>query len=98
MLGDLRLHLVRTDRDRPATPVAAPGLAHFCVSVDSYAELEKVRDLLNACPLLEAWAPFAIETAPMLGEGLASHCEERPPRHTLYARDPDGVELEVRCY
>lgn len=99
MLGNLRLHIVPRDQvsgpDSARPPV---GLDHFSVSVDSVAALERLRDFLNTCPVVERFAPFAIEDSEMLGQGLAEHAEERPPAKTLYAKDPDGITLEVRCY
>lgn len=96
MLGDLRLHILPVQGDPRAT--ATHGLDHMSVNVESVAQLEQVRDLLNDSPLVAAWAPFAIEESTMLGDGLSEHAEERPPRKTLYAKDPDGIVLEIRCY
>lgn len=99
MLGNLRLHLVQavgetSDKRCEGTQ----GIDHLCVSVDSLAELTAVCHLLNSCSLLAGFGPFAIQESPPLGDGFQDHAEERPPLRTLYAHDPDGISLEIRCY
>lgn len=97
MLGDLRLHLVKAENGDKA-PVGSGGIDHLCVSVETLEQLETVRDLINGCPLLEGKGPFAIQESPKLSSDQCGHAEQRPPRRTLYARDPDGIALEIRCY
>ncbi len=98
MLGDLRLHFVRATSPNETASDAAPRIEHFCVSVDSIHELEKLRDRVNACELIKHLGPFEIQESPPLGEGFAGHAEQRPPKKTLYVKDPDGIMMEVRCY
>ena len=38
------------------------------------------------------------ERAIVLGDGGKDHCEERPPRKTLYFQDPDGNPYEITSY
>jgi catechol 2,3-dioxygenase-like lactoylglutathione lyase family enzyme len=96
MLGNLRLHLVQAKTFDPPREDAV-GIDHICVSVETFADLESVRDKLNASPLIAPFGPFHIQESPPLGPGQ-SHSEERPPVRTLYAKDPDGIGLEIRCY
>jgi catechol 2,3-dioxygenase-like lactoylglutathione lyase family enzyme len=97
MLGDLRLHMIEAT-DRATVKDGRLGIDHICVAVGSYADLVKVRDRINAFEGGSALAPFEIEDSEMLGDGMMEHAEERPPLKTLYARDPDGIVVEVRAY
>lgn len=96
VLGEIRLHLVP---DSGATDVQrrSPRIDHLCLRVATLDDLSAVEKLLNAHPAL-AGRPCEIEDSPPLGEGGKEHCEERPPRKTLYFQDPDGIRLEVRAY
>lgn len=98
MLGDLRLHIVRAPEPEERVSEKAPRIEHFCLSVDSTHELEKLRDRVNGCELIKHMGPFEIQESPPLGEGFAGHAEQRPPNRTLYMKDPDGIMIEVRCY
>lgn len=96
VLGEIRLHLIP---DHAATDVQhrSTRIDHLCLRVRSLADLAEVEKLLNAHPALVDH-PCEIEDSPPLGEGGKEHCEERPPRKTLYFQDPDGIRLEVRAY
>jgi catechol 2,3-dioxygenase-like lactoylglutathione lyase family enzyme len=100
MLGDLRLHLVPTVARDGATAVdeGAAGIDHFCLSVASVRDLHALCERLNAFQRAIGGAPCELVGSPMLGEGFAGHAEERPPLKTLYMRDPDGIQLEIRAY
>lgn len=86
MLGNQRLHILPAARS--AYEAERSGVNHFCLSVASLADLQRVAALVGA----------EIEESEMLGEGLAEHCEERPPLRTAYFADPDGIGIELRCY
>lgn len=96
VLGEIRLHLI-PDSDATNVEHRAPRIDHLCLRVSSLEALSDVEQLINAHPAL-AGRPCEIEDSPQLGEGGKEHCEERPPRKTLYFEDPDGIRLEVRAY
>jgi len=96
MLGDLRLHIVQGDGG--SVQPGGVGLDHVCVSVENLATLEDLCARLNSYPDITAFGPFAIQDSPPLGADFTEHAEQHVPRQTLYARDPDGINLEFRCY
>ncbi len=98
LLGDLRLHIVRAPDPDLKQSELAPRIEHFCLSVDTTAELERLCDQVNGCELIKHMGPFEIQESPLLGASFADHAEQHPPRKTLYLRDPDGIMLEIRCY
>jgi catechol 2,3-dioxygenase-like lactoylglutathione lyase family enzyme len=97
VLGELRLHLV-PDEGATQKTQRAPRIDHLCLRVSSLDELTAVEKHVNAHPSLVGRHPVEVEDSPPLGEGGVDHCEERPPRKTLYFQDPDGIRLEVRAY
>lgn len=97
VLGDIRLHLVPDSGAVQKTP-RSPRIDHLCLRVSSLDALTEVEHHVNAHPLLAGRRPCEVEDSPPLGEGGMDHCEERPPRKTLYFADPDGIRLEVRAY
>lgn len=96
VLGDIRLHLI-PDSHATDAEHRSSRIDHLCLRVKSLADLGEVEKLINSHPAL-ANKPCEIEDSPPLGEGGKEHCEERPPRKTLYFEDPDGIRLEVRAY
>jgi catechol 2,3-dioxygenase-like lactoylglutathione lyase family enzyme len=96
VLGEIRLHIVPADGPDGATP--ASRIDHLCLRIASVEALEALGDRLNAHPLRAGRSACVVEDSPPLGEGGADHCEEYPPRKTLYFEDPDGIRLEVRAY
>lgn len=96
VLGEIRLHLI-PDREANDVQRRSPRIDHLCLRVASLDDLTAVEKLINAHPALVG-RPCEIEDSPPLGEGGKDHCEERPPRKTLYFEDPDGIRLEVRAY
>ena len=97
VLGEIRLHLVPDQGATPKTP-RSPRIDHLCLRVASLEALSEVEHHVNAHPSLAGRRPCEVEDSPPLGEGGVDHCEERPPRKTLYFQDPDGIRLEVRAY
>ena len=97
VLGDIRLHLV-PDEGATQKKARAPRIDHLCLRVSSLEVLNEVERHVNAHPLLARKRPCVVEDSPPLGDGGKDHCEERPPRKTLYFQDPDGIRLEVRAY
>ncbi len=100
VLGEIRLHLVPSENgdDRSSTARPASRIDHLCLRVSSVEALSSVQERINAHPLLVGRAQCEVEDSPPLGERGADHCEEFPPRKTLYFHDPDGIRLEIRAY
>jgi hypothetical protein len=96
VLGDVRLHLVPADGTSSVD--RASRIDHLCLQVSSVEDLVLLQETVNAHPLRRQFAPCIVDESPQLGEGGKEHCEERPPRKTLYFEDPDGIRLEVRAY
>lgn len=97
MLGSQRLHLV-LDKGEAKGPVDGIGINHFCLQVPQLSDLAAFAKRLEACELIAHLGGIIIEDSPMLGDGLDHHCEERPPLKTLYFKDPDSINIEVRAY
>jgi catechol 2,3-dioxygenase-like lactoylglutathione lyase family enzyme len=97
LLGDVRLHLIPAEAGS-ATQPASTRIDHLCLQVSSVDDLASLQEMINGHPLLQGRNPCMVEDSPPLGEGGKEHCEERPPRKTLYFEDPDGIRLEVRAY
>lgn len=97
VLGEIRLHLI-PDEGASQKKARAPRIDHLCLRVASLEALGQVEEHVNAHPLFAGRRPCEVEDSPPLGEGGKEHCEERPPRKTLYFEDPDGIRLEVRAY
>jgi len=102
VLGEIRLHLVPTPEAELGTgsDVALPPsrIDHLCMRVATLEALAKMEEHINAHPRIAGRAECEVEDSPPLGEGGIDHCEERPPRKTLYFNDPDGIRLEIRAY
>lgn len=96
MLGEVRLHI--TPAETSGGPPASAGLDHFCAFVNSAEELASVRDLVNQHPSTRRHGPVEIQQSPPMDAARTGHCEERVPTQTLYFRDPDGVQVEIRRY
>jgi extradiol dioxygenase family protein len=96
LFGGHRLHLVQTPSKPSYFTSTLPRIDHFAVSVPDAGALEHVCQTLNKCDEIKAWAPFKIIPSPPMGQG--EHLEQRPPLKTLYAKDPDGITIEIRCY
>ena len=97
ILGEIRLHLV-PDEGATSKNARTARIDHLCLRVASLEALSEVEKHVNAYPRFAGRSPCEVEDSPTLGEGGKDHCEERPPRKTLYFRDPDGIRLEVRAY
>lgn len=97
ILGEVRLHLVPDEGATEKKP-RSTRIDHLCLRVASLEALVAVEQHVNAHPSFRGRRPCAVEDSPFLGEGNRDHCEERPPRKTLYFQDPDGIRLEVRAY
>lgn len=96
MLGSARLHLVTARRWAETTGVAR--IEHFCLAVKSMEELVAFAQRINSHPMLEGMGPWQVQESPPLDANRSGHVEEHVPRATLYFRDPDGIEIEVRFY
>lgn len=97
VLGEIRLHLV-PDQGATQKTSRSSRIDHLCLRVSSLDALTAVEQHVNAHPLFAGRRLCEVEDSPCLGEGGKDHCEERPPRKTLYFQDPDGIRLEVRAY
>lgn len=101
VLGEIRLHLVPApEAERANTDVALPPsrIDHLCMRVATLDALAAMQEHINKHPRIAGRAECEVEDSPPLGEGGKEHCEERPPRKTLYFNDPDGIRLEIRAY
>lgn len=96
VLGEIRLHFVPSNGGVEAHRQSR--IDHLCLRVASVDALDAMQRHINAHPRLKDRAPCAVEDSPPLGDGGADHCEELPPRKTLYFEDPDGIRLEIRAY
>lgn len=97
VLGEIRLHLIPAEGGG-AEAARSSRIDHLCLRVASLDVLGALQEHINAHPLLAGRAPCEVEDSPPLGEGGVDHCEESPPRKTLYFEDPDGIRLEIRAY
>ena len=97
MLGSQRIHLV-TQADAPSAQRVTAGIDHFCLRVPRIGDLAIVAKKLEGCAMIAHYGRPVIEDSPMLNGGRDDHCEERPPLRTLYFKDPDGVNIEIRAY
>lgn len=101
MLGEVRLHILPLPKNAGAKESSNEpriGIDHLCLRVASFEELVYMQAKINAFPSLQRHEPYVIEESPPLSSDRRTHCEERPPRMTLYFEDPDGIKLEIRAY
>lgn len=103
LLGEVRLHLVKGG-DPKLGPSAHANeteqpvrIDHLCLRVATVDKLRAIEEHVNGLLVSEGHAPCRVEDSPPFGAG-GTHVEERPPRKTLYFKDPDGIRLEVRAY
>lgn len=77
-------YVLRPARSSVRFDAYAPGLHHFCLRVDTPADVEAVAARLRAAGI-EASA-------------AACYAEYAPDYWATFFRDPDGIELEVTNY
>lgn len=101
VLGELRLHFVPISAASATNDeiyVNHSAIDHICLRVETVEELEKLCEKFNANRHIADFGPFEIRQSPPMGHGFQEHAEQSPPTKTLYAKDPDGIKLEVRYY
>lgn len=105
LLGEVRLHILPlpdqalANQPLPAQALAGtPRLDHLCFQVESLDDLVFLQAKINSFPSPRPHEPYVIKDSPPLAMDGKSHCEQRPPRKTLYFEDPDGIKLEARAY
>jgi glyoxylase I family protein len=77
-------YVLRPARSTSAHDAYAPGLHHFCLRVETPADVARVAAELQAAGI-DASAP-------------ALHAEYAPDYHATFFQDPDGIRLEVTNY